>query len=185
MPSQSPTSNKSPNLLLVEDDEMFLKVMGRALEKRGFNVYVAQSANEGIDVSKNTSFEYAVIDLNMPESSGLTLLQYLMKVNPETKAIILTGYASIATAVEAIKLGAVDYLPKPADADDVIAAFHRKDGNPNISIPTKPFSIDHAEREYVQKVLNGHNGNISATARALGMHRRTLQRKLQKHSQLF
>lgn len=172
-----------PTLLLVEDDVLFCQLMGQALSKRGFNVQIAHNVDEGIALSEKTPPEFAVVDLNMPGQSGLILLKHLIDTDPHTRVIMLTGYASIATAVEAIKLGAVHYLSKPADADEVVAAFYRNEGNSNIDIATQPLSVNRLEWEHIQKVLSDHNGNVTATARALRMHRRTLQRKLQKRPQ--
>ncbi|NOZ52834.1 MAG: response regulator transcription factor [Gammaproteobacteria bacterium] len=172
-----------PTLLLVEDDAMFCQVMAAALAKRGFNVQVANNVDEGIEMGDKTVPEFAVVDLNMPGASGLVLLKHLIDADPHTRVIVLTGFASIATAVEAIKLGATHYLSKPADADEVIAAFYREKGNVDVKVKTLPLSVNRLEWEHIQKVLNDHNGNITATARALGMHRRTLQRKLQKRPQ--
>ena len=169
-----------PRLLLVEDDEVFSQVMGRALQKRGFEVYTAANVNEGIELSEQITPEFAVVDLSMPGESGLALIKYLMETDPHTRVVMLTGFASVATAVEAIKLGAMHYLSKPADADEVVAAFYREEGNAEVPVLTTPLSVNRLEWEHIQKVLSDHNGNISATARALGMHRRTLQRKLQK-----
>ena len=169
-----------PNLLVAEDDEVFSQVLGRALTKRGFNVYTACCVDEAIKLTKNNPPEYAVIDLNMPGQSGLVLVKHLMDMDHHTRVVVLTGYASITTAVEAIKLGAIHYLAKPADADDVIKAFFKDEGDVHIEVNPNPPSVNRIEWEHIQKVLNDHNGNISATARALGMHRRTLQRKLQK-----
>ena len=169
-----------PTLLLAEDDLLFCQVMGNALEKRGFNVQIAHNVDEGITLSEKTAPEYAVIDLNMPGPSGLVLVKHLIAIDPHTRIVVLTGFASVATAVETIKLGAMHYLSKPADADEVIAAFYREEGDPDVKIAAQPLSINRMEWEHIQKVLSDHDGNISATARALGMHRRTLQRKLQK-----
>ncbi len=154
--------------------------MGQALAKRGFNVQIAQNVDEAITLSEEQAPEFAVVDLNMPGASGLVLLRHLIDLDPHTRIVILTGYSSIATAVEAIKLGATHYLSKPADADEVIAAFYREEGDTDIKISTNPLSVNRLEWEHIQKELNDHDGNISATARALNMHRRTLQRKLQK-----
>ncbi len=173
-------SSERPSLLLAEDDLLFCQVMGDALEKRGFKVQIAHNVEEGIALSQKTAPEYAVIDLNMPGASGLVLVKHLISVDPHTKIVVLTGYASVATAVETIKLGAIHYLSKPADADEVVAAFYRKEGDADVKISAQPLSVNRMEWEHIQKVLSDHNGNISATARALGMHRRTLQRKLQK-----
>ncbi len=180
MPQQNNIPADFPTLLLVEDDALFRQVMGQALAKRGFNVQTANDVDEGIALSEKISPEFAVVDLNMPGPSGLILVKHLIDLDPHTRVIMLTGFASIATAVEAIKLGAIHYLSKPADADEVIAAFYRKDGDAEININTQPLSVNRLEWEHIQKVLNDNKGNITATARALNMHRRTLQRKLQK-----
>ncbi|MEA1890164.1 MAG: response regulator transcription factor [Pseudomonadota bacterium] len=169
-----------PDLLLVDDDDIYCQVMGQALVNRGFNVRIAHNVDEAVALSEVQAPEYAVVDLNMPGPSGLVLVKHLISIDPHTRIIMLTGFSSIATAVEAIKLGAVHYLSKPADADEVIAAFNRQDGNTDVEIATQPLSVNRLEWEHIQKVLNDHDGNISATARALNMHRRTLQRKLQK-----
>ncbi|MCF6255848.1 MAG: response regulator transcription factor [Gammaproteobacteria bacterium] len=181
---QTEPSSDFPTLLLVEDDHLFCQVMGEALAKRGFNVQVAGNVDEGIALSEKTSPEFAVVDLNMPGRSGLVLVKHLIDIDSHTRVVMLTGFASIATAVEAIKLGAIHYLAKPVDADEVIAAFYREEGDTGVDITTQPLSVNRIEWEHIQKVLNDHKGNITATARALGMHRRTLQRKLQKRPQL-
>ncbi|MBI3041225.1 MAG: response regulator transcription factor [Betaproteobacteria bacterium] len=169
-----------PQLLLVDDDETFCSVMSRALEKRGFQVKVAHTTAEALDGIQNDPPEYAVIDLKMPDQSGLMLVSTLKALDEHTRIVVLTGYASIATAVEAIKLGAVYYLSKPADTDDIVAAFHHESGDESASVNEKPLSVNRLEWEHIHRVLMEHRGNISATARALGMHRRTLQRKLSK-----
>ncbi len=174
------SSEELPILLLAEDDEVFSHVMGQALAKRGFDVHKAANVDEGIVLSERVSPEFAVVDLNMPGASGLVLVKHLICTDPHTRIVMLTGYASIATAVEAIKLGAIHYLSKPVDADEVIAAFYREEGNADVSVNSKPLSVNRLEWEHIQKILADHDGNISATARALGMHRRTLQRKLNK-----
>jgi len=184
MTRQNALSNELPTLLLVEDDPLFCQVMEEALAKRGFNVKVANNVDEGIALSEKIAPEFAVVDLNMPGPSGLALIKHLIDIDPHTRVVMLTGFASIATAVEAIKLGAIHYLAKPADADEVVAAFYRDEGDIDIDISTQPLSVNRLEWEHIQKVLNDHKGNITATARALGMHRRTLQRKLQKRPQL-
>ena len=171
---------EKPSLLLTEDDELFARVLCKALEKRDYQVTVAHSVEEAISVTQDNSPEFAVVDLNMPGQSGLVLVKYLMELDSHTRVVVLTGYASITTAVEAIKLGAIHYLAKPADADEVINAFYKDKGDENIDINFKPQSVNRLEWEHIQKVLKDNDGNISATARALGMHRRTLQRKLQK-----
>lgn len=169
-----------PRLLLVDDDEVFCQVLERALGKRGFQVIVARTLEEGLTQATRLTPEYAVIDLRIGHDSGLVLVQKLKALDVNTRIVMLTGYASIATAVEAIKLGAVHYLTKPADADEIVAALYKESGDPNVEIKDKPLSVKRMEWEYLQKVLMEHGGNISAAARALGMHRRTLQRKLDK-----
>ena len=128
-------------------------------------------------MARNKTPEFAVIDLRMPGPSGLELVKELKSLDENTRIVVLTGYASVATAVEAIKLGANHYLSKPADADDIIAAFYKDKGNSRIPVRDRPLSVARLEWEYIQKVLNECQGNISKTARRLNMHRRTLQRK--------
>jgi len=169
-----------PNLLLVDDDDALRQVLGRALEKRGYAVIAAPDVESAILLAQECSPEYAVIDLKMPGPSGLVLVQRLKELDMETRIVMLTGYASIATAVEAIKLGATHYLAKPADADEIIAALMQTEGNPNVPLNNDPLSVERLEWEHIQRVLGENEGNISATARALKMHRRTLQRKLGK-----
>lgn len=176
-----PVDSDRPDLLLVDDDETFCLVMAQALDKRGFDVRVAHHVAAGEQMAEQSPPEYAVIDLNMPGPSGLELVQRLKALDENTRIVVLTGYASIATAVEAIKLGATHYLAKPADADEVMAAFQREDGDSAIAIETRPISVARLEWEHIQKILLECQGNISETARRLGMHRRTLQRKLAKH----
>lgn len=168
------------SLLLVDDDAVFCHVLAGALEKRGFTVSSAEDVETATTIALANPPEYAVIDLKMPGPSGLVLVQRLKELDAETRIVMLTGYASIATAVEAIKLGATHYLAKPADADDVVAALMRIEGDPHLRVGGTTLSVDRLEWEHIQKVLAQHGGNISATARALKMHRRTLQRKLIK-----
>ncbi len=173
-------SKALPNLLLTDDDELFCSVLSSALEKRGFSVLVAHNVDEAIALAGDNVPEYAVVDLNMPGGSGLCLVEKLHQLDSHTRIVVLTGYASVATAVEAIKLGAIHYLTKPADADDVVAALGRDSGDSDIEVSDQPMSTRRLEWEHIQKVLMECDGNISATARKLGMHRRTLQRKLAK-----
>jgi len=171
--------DESASLLLVDDDITFCKVLSAALEKREFAVTVAHSVEQAIPIAETNPPEFAVVDLKMGGAPGLALVKMLHNLDPNTRIVILTGYASIATAVEAIKLGATQYLAKPANADEIVAAFgYSADGNPPLKV--QPMQIGNLEGDHIQRVLleNGHN--ISATARALNMHRRTLQRKLAK-----
>jgi two-component system response regulator RegA len=170
-----------PSLLLVDDDATFCQVLSAALERRGFAVHVAHSVAAGFTAAEGDPPEYAVVDLKMPGASGLELVKKLKELDAHTRIVVLTGYASVATAVEAIKLGAVHYLAKPADADEIVAAFQRDSGNATVAVETKPLPLSRLEWEHIQKVLTECGGNISETARRLGMHRRTLQRKLAKH----
>lgn len=174
------TANERATLLLVDDDATFCRVLAAALEGRGFAVRVAHDVPAAIAFAQQDPPEYAVVDLKMPGPSGLDLVAKLKALDPNTRVVVLTGYASIATAVEAIKLGAVHYLAKPADADQVVAAFARVEGDADIAVGERPLSVARLEWEHIQAVLHECGGNISETARRLGMHRRTLQRKLGK-----
>jgi Response regulator consisting of a CheY-like receiver domain and a Fis-type HTH domain len=169
-----------PSLLLVDDDQIFCQVLGEALSRRGFNVQLAHDVNAALEIARQESPHYAVIDLKLPRRSGLELVTQLNALDNTIRIVILTGYASIATAVEAIKLGATHYLTKPADADDIVAAFQREAGDASAPVADSPMSVDRLQWEHIQKALLESQGNISAAARRLGMHRRTLQRKLQK-----
>jgi len=169
------------HLLLVDDDAVFCQVLSRALKKRGFDVIVAHSVEQALAVLDEANLPgYAVVDLSMPGSSGLVLVEHLRGLSVGLRIVVLTGYASIATAVEAIKLGATHYLAKPANADEIIQAFGREQGDTDADVSDRPASIRRLEWEHIQKVLSDCDGNISAAARELGMHRRTLQRKLAK-----
>lgn len=168
------------SLLLVDDDITFCRVLSAAMEKRGFAVTVAHNVAQAIPLAKSNPPEFAVVDLKMGGTPGLALVKVLHGLDPNTRIVVLTGYASITTAVEAIKLGATQYLAKPANADEIVAAFdHVPDSNAPLRT-AQPAQIGHLEWEHIQRVLREHDGNISATARALNMHRRTLQRKLAK-----
>lgn len=164
-----------PHILLVDDDTDFCYVMKTALIKRGYEVTVAHNAE---DVALDTPYDYAVIDLKMPRSSGLKLIPALAHHQPALKILMLTGYASIATAVEAMKLGAWHYLAKPVHADDIVQALEGENGDTEIEENPTPATM--REWEHIQQVLAETDFNISEAARKLGMHRRTLQRKLQK-----
>lgn len=170
-----------PRLLLIDDDALFGRVLSKALTQRGFEVDLAQDPEAAIALAQAQVPDYAVVDLKLEQGSGLDLLQILSGLNPAMRIVMLTGYASIATAVEAIKLGATHYLTKPADADEIIAALHRDQPTPDVPVPEEPMSVPRLTWEHMQKVLTECSGNISEAARRLNMHRRTLQRKLQKY----
>lgn len=166
------------SFLVVDDDVPFCQAMRWALEGRGFRVELAHDVNAAIVAARNNPPDFAVIDLKMPGESGLTLIPELKASKAEMRILVLTGYASIATAVEAIKLGATHYLAKPVDADDVLTALDQTHGNASTPTQGNTFSAAEMEWEHLQKVLASNRGNISATARQLGIDRRTLQRKL-------
>ena len=172
--------NDKKTLLLVDDDITFCRVLAKAIEKRGFDVFTATDISAGLELAADHQPDYAVIDLRIGHESGLELVEKLHQQHPTLRMLMLTGFASIATAVEAIKLGAVHYLTKPASVDDILNGLQRVQGNAEVSLAENPISVKRLEWEHLQKVLMEHDGNISAAARALNMHRRTLQRKLAK-----
>ncbi|MFE8071105.1 response regulator [Marinobacteraceae bacterium S3BR75-40.1] len=166
--------------LIIDDDAAFRRLLARALERRGQRVDAAADANEALAAVRDQPYSRIVLDLNLDGDSGLALLPRLLELRPSVAVVVLTGYGSIATAVEAMRRGAINYLCKPVQADPLIAAFQPPNEVPDLR-PSPP-SVEELEFEHIQQVLQAHDGNISATARALNMHRRTLQRKLQKHS---
>ncbi|MDX1518982.1 MAG: response regulator transcription factor [Gammaproteobacteria bacterium] len=172
-------SRSQPALLLVDDDEIFCRVLQKALIKRGFAVDIAHDPARAIEIA-SPGHSHAVVDLNLPGNSGLSLIPQLINIRKDMAIVVLTGYASIQTAVEAIKLGARHYLTKPADADEILEALGKRDGTSNVEIVARPIPYNRLEWEHLQKVLGECEGNVSEAARRLGMHRRTLQRKLQK-----
>ena len=169
-----------PSLLLVDDDATFREVLTQALSRRGFKVSGAANVADALQWAEQNPPEYAVVDLKMPGESGLQLVARLKQLDEHTRIVMLTGYASIATAIEAIKLGATHYLAKPAEVDEIVAALWRGDGDAHVALNPQPPSVERMEWEHIQRVLGENDNNISATARALNMHRRTLQRKLAK-----
>ncbi|GLQ95887.1 response regulator transcription factor [Dyella mobilis] len=179
-------SNTRP-LLIVDDDATFVRVLSRALTSRGFEVLTASRADEARALSRRHQPRHCVLDLKLGEENGLRLIPELHELVPDMRILLLTGYASIATAVEAIKRGAHDYLSKPVDADAVVRALLEGDSGTAsgedevIDAPEAPLALRRLEWEHIQRVLTECEGNISETARRLGMHRRTLQRKLSKH----
>jgi len=166
--------------LIVDDDATFCEVLERALVRRGHKVTTAHNAEQALQCVAKFRPTHAVIDLKLGEDSGLHLIKPLLELNKEIKAVVLTGYGSIPTAVQAIKEGAVNYLAKPADVDAILTAFEKAEIAPAREMETPAMSLKRMEWEHIQRILEEHDGNISATARSLGMHRRTLQRKLQK-----
>jgi two-component system response regulator RegA len=179
----SPPVNESlsGSLLIVDDDKPFLQRLTRAMEMRGFEVTTAESVAEGLTQMKQNPPDYAVVDMRLGDGNGLDVIAALKKLRPDARAIILTGYGNIATAVNAVKGGAIDYLAKPADADDVIAALLTKDGCKAVP-PLNPMSADRVRWEHIQRIYELCGRNVSETARRLNMHRRTLQRILAKRA---
>ena len=170
----------APTLLVVDDDPAFNRVLLRALGQRGFDTYGATDSEGALELAQDHSPEFIVLDLNIGGESGLKLIRPLLEASPGVRILVLTGYASIATAVDAVKLGAIQYLAKPAEVDAIIKALRADDVIIGEHVPDAPMSVDRLEWEHIQRVLAENDGNISATARALQMHRRTLQRKLSK-----
>jgi two-component system response regulator RegA len=165
------------SLLIVEDDKSFLQRLARAMESRGFTVTTAESVADGLSQLETISPAFAVVDMRLEDGNGLDVISALKRRRPDARAIILTGYGNIATAVNAVKLGAVDYLSKPVDADDVVAALLALDGR-KAEPPENPMSADRVRWEHIQRIYELCGRNVSETARRLNMHRRTLQRIL-------
>ena len=168
-------------LLLVDDDRPFLTRLARAMEGRGFTVDTAESVEEAIAKARANPPAYAVVDMRLGDGNGLDVVAAIREKRADSRTIILTGYGNIATAVTAVKLGAVDYLAKPADADDVYAALTRQTGE-RAEPPENPMSADRVRWEHIQRVYEMCDRNVSETARRLSMHRRTLQRILAKRA---
>jgi two-component system response regulator RegA len=175
------TGDASHSLLVVDDDAPFRNRLARAMEKRGFDVVAVDSVALGIEVAQESAPSFAVVDLRLGDGSGLDVVAALRDARPDSRIVVLTGYGNIATAVAAVKAGAVDYLPKPADADAVEAAL-LADGRPLPPPPENPMSADRVRWEHIQRVFEQCERNVSETARRLKMHRRTLQRILNKHA---
>jgi len=168
-------------LLLVDDDRPFLVRLARAMESRGFKVETAESVEEGLSKAKAVPPAYAVVDMRLNDGNGLDVIDGISNMREDCKAIILTGYGNIATAVTAVKMGAIDYLAKPADADDVYTALMREPDD-KAEPPENPMSADRVRWEHIQRVYELCDRNVSETARRLNMHRRTLQRILAKRA---
>ena len=167
-------------LLLLDDDAPLRTRLGRALEGRGFQVTLAGSVSEAISAVKSSAPAFAVLDMRLEDGSGLGVVEAIHAARPDAKVIMLTGYGNIASAVAAVKAGAVDYLPKPADADDVVRALLAREDGP--APPENPMSADRVRWEHIQRVYELCGHNVSETARRLNMHRRTLQRILAKRA---
>ena len=179
-PSAAPPAGER-SLLIVEDDKSFVQRLARAMEGRGFVVTTAESVADGLLQVEKAPPAFAVVDMRLGDGNGLDVITAMKKRRPEARAIILTGYGNIATAVNAVKLGAVDYLAKPVDADDVVAALLAFD-NKKIEPPENPMSADRVRWEHIQRIYELCGRNVSETARRLSMHRRTLQRILAKRA---
>ncbi|MEC5206161.1 two-component system response regulator RegA [Vogesella perlucida] len=168
------------DLLIIDDDVAFATVLARSLTRRGYAVRHAANPDAALGEVAAAVPPHIILDLNLAGESGLRLLPLLLEKAPAARILVLTGYASIATAVEAVKLGAVNYLAKPAGVDDILNALGQVAANPEQDVTTQPMSLKRVSWEHLQRVLAEHDGNVSATARALNMHRRTLQRMLAK-----
>jgi two-component system response regulator RegA len=181
MSEQRPTIPAERTLLIVEDDKPLLQRLARAMETRGFAVRTAESVAGGLMQLETASPAFAVVDMRLADGNGLDVISALKSRRPEARAIVLTGYGNIATAVNAVKLGAVDYLAKPVDADDVAHALLNHDGKA-AEPPESPMSPDRVRWEHIQRIYELCERNVSETARRLKMHRRTLQRILSKRA---
>jgi two-component system, response regulator RegA len=168
-------------LLIVEDDRLFLQRLARAMETRGFSVRTAETVSEGLQQVEASAPAFAVVDMRLGDGNGLDVISALKKRRPEARGIVLTGYGNIVTAVTAVKLGAVDYLSKPADAEEVAAALLAT-GENKPAPPENPMSADRVRWEHIQRIYELCGRNVSETARRLNMHRRTLQRILAKRA---
>lgn len=172
-----------PTFLILDDDPVFSATLARSLTRRGFDTTVTHTGERALEAAAITAFDFVTIDLHLEKDSGLQWIVSLRTALPNASMLVLTGYASIATTVQAIKLGADDYLAKPANVDSILSALQAsKSAEPlaGATAPPVPLSVDRLEWEHIQRVLAENEGNISSTARALNMYRRTLQRKLAK-----
>ena len=179
--SQKITDFADKSLLIVDDDNPLRDRLSRAMEKKGFNVTQAESVNKGINCAKNSPPSFAVVDLRLNDGNGLEVVEAIQKLNNKSRIVMLTGYGNLPTAVAAVKAGAIDYIAKPADADDVEAALLAPP-NSKARPPENPMSADRVKWEHIHRVFELCGRNVSETARKLKMHRRTLQRILSKRS---
>ena len=168
-------------LLIVDDDDPFRNRLGRAMESKGFKVALAKSVEEGLILTRKSPPAFAVVDLRLLDGNGLDVIEEIHKLKPESRVVMLTGYGNLPTAVSAVKAGAIDYIAKPADAEDIEAAL-LAEPNSKAQPPENPMSADRVKWEHIQRVFELCNRNVSETARRLKMHRRTLQRILSKRS---
>jgi two-component system, response regulator RegA len=175
------TTTEDRSLLILDDDKPFLQRLGRAMETRGYHVVMADSIQSGLASIRTSPPAFAVIDMRLQDGNGLDVISELKRVRPDARGIVLTGYGNIATAVTAVKMGAFDYLAKPADADEIDAALRSLPGT-KPEVPDNPMSADRVRWEHIQRVYELCNRNVSETARRLNMHRRTLQRILAKRA---
>ena len=172
------TEGAKQTVLIVDDDRSFCAALAAALRRRGYASAVAYDYSEALAEAEAWDPSKAIVDLRMPGKGGLDLVQALRAKFPRIQVVVLTGFGSIATAVEAIKLGAQHYLTKPASVDEILAAFERTTPNPDVPPPDEPMALEDREREHIDHALSEAGGNVSEAARRLGIHRRTLQRKL-------
>lgn len=177
-------SDKNTSILVIDDDTVFCHLVKRGLERHDYTVEVAHDEPTAINTAENLKADFILLDLRLGDASGLQLIEPLLEIHPDSKIIVLTGYASLTTAVQAIKLGAINYLAKPVDVATILKTLADPESASTadeVEIEeTSPTSLKRLEWEHIQRVLHENDGNISATARQLNMHRRTLQRKLQK-----
>ena len=176
----NPSTNTAWQFLVVDDDEVYAQTLSRALTRQGYDVLIAHDGASALKSMETRCIDAVILDLRLATESGLPLIAPMKAINPALRILLLTGYASIATAVEAIKLGATHYLAKPASVAEILTALGSETGDETTTVSPTPLSVDRLEWEHIQKVLAENEGNLSATARALKMHRRTLQRKLAK-----
>ena len=181
MSGQKISDFEDKSLLIVDDDDPFRNRLARAMEKKGFSVKEAKSVSEGLKIAENTPSNFAVVDLRLEDGNGLDVVKALHKSKKESRIVMLTGYGNLPTAVAAVKAGAIDYLAKPVDADDVEAALLASPES-KAKPPENPMSADRVKWEHIHRVFELCNRNVSETARRLKMHRRTLQRILSKRS---
>jgi two-component system response regulator RegA len=177
----APQGRADNSFLIVDDDKPFLSRLAKAMEARGYQVRTAETLEAGTQAIREGAPAYAVVDMRLEDGNGLDVIRMLRETRPDCRAIVLTGYGNIATAVTAVKLGAIDYLSKPADADDILAALTAS-GETKPRPPENPMSADRVRWEHIQRVYELCNRNVSETARRLHMHRRTLQRILAKRA---